>query len=144
MTTLGGIEVPPVTLCISYKTKQKYSFNTTFNKNTAQNQAPIYFETWTLWSLTCTKGKQGLTSGARFLKVPKLSRRISGDKIRCLEAQNFAVILIFIPFTTYEKTSFTEKAGHSFMNGFLGPKSFWDFWEMGPRSLKLNPVGQGC
>ena len=25
-----------------------------------------------------------------------------------LEARNFAVIFIFIPFTTYEKTSFTE------------------------------------
>ena len=41
--------------------------------------------------------------------------RISGDIILfvsskgwCLEARNFAVILIFIPFTTYEKTSFTE------------------------------------
>ena len=53
-------------------------------------------------------------AGARFLKVPKLFGRISGDTIlfvskrRCLEAQNFAFILIFIPFATYEKTSFTE------------------------------------
>ena len=52
--------------------------------------------------------------GARFLKVPKLFGRILGDiilfvsKRRRLEAQNFAVILIFIPFTTYEKTSLTE------------------------------------
>ena len=53
--------------------------------------------------------------GARFSKVPKLFRRISGDMIlfvsskrRRLEERNFAVILIFIPFTTYEKTSFTE------------------------------------
>ena len=53
--------------------------------------------------------------GARFSKVPKLFGRISGDiflfvssKRRRLEARNFAVILIFIPFTTYEKTSFTE------------------------------------
>ena len=54
-------------------------------------------------------------SGACFSKVPKLFGRISGDTIffvsskrRCLEAQNFAVILIFIPFRTYGKTSFTE------------------------------------
>ena len=30
------------------------------------------------------------------------------SKRRRLEARNFAVIFIFIPFTTYEKTSFTE------------------------------------
>ena len=53
--------------------------------------------------------------GARFSKVPKLFGRISGDiilfvssKRRRLEARNFAVIFIFNPFTTYEKTSFTE------------------------------------
>ena len=53
--------------------------------------------------------------GARSSKVPKLFGHISGDiilfvssKRRRLEARNFAVILIFIPFTTYEKTSFTE------------------------------------
>ena len=55
--------------------------------------------------------------GARFSKVPKLFERISGDiilfvysKRRRLEARNFAVIFvfIFIPFTTYEKTSFAE------------------------------------
>ena len=45
-----------------------------------------------------------------FLEVPKLFGRISGDiiffvssKRRRLEARNFAVIFIFIPFTTYEK-----------------------------------------
>ena len=53
--------------------------------------------------------------GACFSKVPKLFGRISGDTIlfvsskrRRLEARNFAVIFVFIPFTTYEKTSFTE------------------------------------
>ena len=53
--------------------------------------------------------------GACFSKVPKLFGCISGDiihfvssKRRRLEARNFAVIFIFIPFTTYEKTSFTE------------------------------------
>ena len=56
-----------------------------------------------------------LYSGTCFSKVPKLYGRISGDiilfvssKRRCLEARNFAVIFIFIPFTTCEKTSFTE------------------------------------
>ena len=56
-----------------------------------------------------------LKPGACFSKVSKLFGRILGDIIlfvsskgRCLEAQNFAVIFIFIPFTTYEKTSFAE------------------------------------
>ena len=46
--------------------------------------------------------------------VSRKSRNFSGDifllssKRRCSVSQNFAVILIFIPFTTYEKTSFTE------------------------------------
>ena len=53
--------------------------------------------------------------GARFSKVPKRSGRISGDtnlfvssKRRRIEARNFAVILIVIPFTTHGKTTFTE------------------------------------
>ena len=60
-------------------------------------------------------GQKDRRSGACFSKVPKLFGRISGDiilyvssKRRRLEARNFAVILFFIPFTTYEKTSFTE------------------------------------
>ena len=84
-------------------------------------------------------------SGARFSNVPRLFGRISGDiilfvslKRRRLEARNFAVILIFIPFTTYEKTSFTEWAGHSFTNG---RNVFWTFekrapGEAGARSLE--------
>jgi len=54
-------------------------------------------------------------AGALFPKVPKLFRGISGDiilylssKQRHLEGRNLAVILIFNPFTMYEKTSFTE------------------------------------
>ena len=54
-------------------------------------------------------------AGACFSKVPKLFGHISGDrilfvssKLRRLEARNFAVTFIFIPFTTYEKTRFTE------------------------------------
>ena len=57
----------------------------------------------------------GLRPGACFSKVPQLFGRISGDiilfvssKRRRLEARNFAVIFIFIHFTTYEKISFTE------------------------------------
>ena len=53
--------------------------------------------------------------GTRFSNVPKLFGCISGNiilfvssKRRHLEARNIPVILIFIPFTTYEKTSFTE------------------------------------
>ena len=37
-----------------------------------------------------------------------------------LEARNFAVISIFISFTIYEKTSFTELVDRSFTNGFSG------------------------
>ena len=77
--------------------------------------------------------------GACFSKVPKLFGRISGglilfvsSKWRRLEARNFAVILIVISFTTYEKTSFTELAGRSYTNGFSGPKSFRDFRETAP------------
>ena len=77
--------------------------------------------------------------GARFSKVPKLFGRISGDiilfvssKQRPLEARNFEVILIFIRFTKYEKTSFTEQASRSFTNSFPGPKSFRDFQETCP------------
>ena len=83
--------------------------------------------------------------GACFSKVPKLFGRISGDiilfvssKLRRLEARNFAVIFIFIPFTTYEKTSFTEQAGRSFTNGFSGLKSFRDFREKGSQGLVTN------
>lgn len=37
---------------------------------------------------------------------------------RRLQARNLAIILILIPVTTYEKTSYTESAGRSFKNGF--------------------------
>ena len=53
--------------------------------------------------------------GACFSKVPKFFWRTSGDiilfvssKRKRIEGRNFAVIFIFILFTTYEKTSFTE------------------------------------
>ena len=70
-------------------------------------------EMWTLWLEKTSQGNLG--PGTCFSKVPKLFGRISGDiilfvssKLRCLEARNFAAIFIFILFTTYEKTSFTE------------------------------------
>ena len=58
-------------------------------------------------------------TGTRFSKVPKLLGCSSSDiilfvssKQRRLEARNFAVIWIFIPFTTYEKTaSQNERVG---------------------------------
>ena len=47
--------------------------------------------------------------------VSRKTRNLSGEVIlfvsskrKCSVSQNFAVILIFIPFTTYKKTSFTE------------------------------------
>ena len=86
---------------------------------------------------------QSVRPGACFSKVPKPFGRISGDiilfvssKRRRLEPRNFAVIFIYIPFTTYEKTSFTEQAGRSFTNGFSGPKSSRDFRETGPRTSR--------
>ena len=80
-----------------------------------------------------------LGPGARFSKVPRLFGRIAGDLVlfvinvpRRLEIRNFAPILIFISFTTYEKIRFKEWAGRSFTNGFSGPKSLRDFRETGP------------
>ena len=71
--------------------------------------------------------------------VSRKSRNISGDiilfvssKRRCSVTWNFAVILIFIPFTAYEKISFGGWAGRSFTNGFSGPKSLRDFRETSP------------
>ena len=48
-------------------------------------------------------------------------------KRRRLEARNFAVNFIFIPFTTYEKTSFTEQAGRSFGPQQGGPQRLGRF-----------------
>ena len=55
----------------------------------------------------------------------------------CLQNQGISrhetmVVLIFIPFTAYQRTSFTEQAGQSYTNGFSGPKSFRDFRGTGP------------
>ena len=89
---------------------------------------------------------QQLGPGASISKVPKLFGLISGDIIlfvyaqrRRLEAWNFAAVFSFIPFTTYEKSSFTEEAGLSFTNGSSGPKRFREFRETGHRSAVPVP-----
>ena len=88
--------------------------------------------------------------GARFSKVPKLFGHISGYIIlfvsserRRLGARNFAFILIFMHFTTNEKTRFPEPVGRGFTNGFSGPKSFPDFRETGPSSPYFLAAGKG-
>ena len=76
--------------------------------------------------------------------VSRKSRNFSSDiilfaswKRKRSKTRNFAVILIFLPFTSCEKTSFTEQAGRSFTDGFSDPKSFRDFREKGPRSFSV-------
>ena len=76
--------------------------------------------------------------------VSRKSRNFSGDiilfaswKRKRSKTRNFAVILIFLPFTSCGKTSFTEQAGQSFTEGFWDPKSFRDFRETGPRSFSV-------
>ena len=73
-----------------------------------------------------------MTSSDLFLESSETFGAHSGDiilfvssKRRLFEARNFAVI--FIPFTTFEKTSFTELACRSFRNGFSGRKRFGAF-----------------
>jgi len=58
---------------------------------------------------------------------------IVSSKQRRLEAPNVAVNFTSHPFTTYEKTSFTESASRSFMKGFSSPKRFGGFRETGHR-----------
>ena len=98
--------------------------------------AYIFFEKFLLNPMVEASAKPG----TRFLKVPKLFGRVSGDiilfvssKRRRLEAQNFAVCFSCFPFTTHEKTSPAELAVRSFTNGFSGPKSFRNFRETGHR-----------
>ena len=81
-----------------------------------------------------------------FLESPETFRTYFGlhhfvsPKRKRLDVRNFAFILIFIPFSTYEKTGFTELAGRSFTNGFSGPESFRDFRETGPWSQLFKMV----
>ena len=68
-----------------------------------------------------------LRAGACFSKVPKLIGSISGNiilfvssKRRRLEARNFAVIFIFMPFTTYEKNQFYRIRRSEFWEWLFG------------------------
>ena len=63
----------------------------------------------------CKELKQRLLVGGAQSRGPFPERRIAGaiivflfSKRRRLEARNLAVIFTFIPFTTYERSSFTE------------------------------------
>ena len=92
---------------------------------------------------TCNLGGPG----AHFSKVPKLYGRNMSDiilfvssKRRRLKERNFAVILIPIPFTTYEKTNFTEQAGRCFTNDFSGLKTFRYFRQTDPCQDKTNII----
>ena len=80
-----------------------------------------------------------LRPGARFSKVPKLFGRISGDLIlfvssqrRGLEARNFAVISIFILFTTYEKKQFYRVSVSEFCKWLFWPEKFSGLSRNGP------------
>ena len=80
-----------------------------------------------------------LRAGARFSKVPKPFGRILGDiinfvssKRKRLEARNFAVILIFIPFTTYEEISFQKKQVGVLRMAFRARKVFGTFEKRAP------------
>jgi len=91
---------------------------------------PLFRDT----NMAAMASRENTRSGARFSKVPKLFGRISGYIIlfvsserRRLEARNFAFILIFIPFTTYEKTGFPELAEWLF-----GPEKFSGLSRNGP------------
>ena len=89
--------------------------------------------------------------GACFSKVPKLFGRISGDiilfvssKRKRLEARNFAVIFIFTPFTTYEKTSFAGRSRTYFYEWLFGHEKFSGLSRNGPlKSRDPGRVGMG-
>ena len=85
-----------------------------------------------------------LRPGARFAKVPTLFGRISGDivflvfsKPMHLEARNFVLNLIFIPFTTYEKTNLTEFNAGQFYEWLFGPEKSSGLSRNGPQIFKL-------
>ena len=88
--------------------------------------------------------------GTRFSKVPTLFGRISGDivvsvssKPRCLKARNFALILIFIAFATYEKPNFTEAqlyriSGSQFYEWLFGPEESSGLPRNGPQFMSFG------
>ena len=82
---------------------------------------------------------------ARFSNVPKLFGRISGDivlfvssKRRRLKARNFAVILIFLPFATYEKTPALQKERVGVLGTAAGPETFSGLSRSGPQVINLS------
>ena len=85
-------------------------------------------------------------SGARFSKVPKLYGPFSGVTVpfvsqerRGFKSSNFTVLSLFVPLKAFQKMGFPKQAVGSFINGFLGPKSFRDFRETGPCPERFSP-----
>ena len=71
-----------------------------------------------------------------FLETPETLGRISGDIKRFVPSKgkrfnswNFAIASFSLVSKTCSKITFSEAAVYSLKNGFLGPKSFWNFWE---------------
>ena len=88
----------------------------------------------------------GLGSGACFSKVLKLLGRISdgiilfvSSQLRCLEAWNFAVIFIFIPFTTKrEDQLYRTSLNYEWL---FGPEKFSGLSRNGPLvSIIINII----
>ena len=65
------------------------------------------------------------------LRVTQSSLYLESDGVPRHET---SFILIFLPFTSCEKTSPTEQAGRIFTNGLSDPKGFRDFRETGRRT----------
>ena len=88
---------------------------------------------WLLKSLGPVSRKSRNSSGA--FRVTYFHLYLQSE--RRLEARNFAVLLLHIPFTTYEKASVTEKVGRSFTSGFSGSKKFAGLSRNGPLVSKI-------
>ena len=93
----------------------------------------------------CKASDLTTTPGACFSKVPKLFGRISGDiilfvssKRRRLEVRNFAVIFIYIPFTTYEKTQLYRVSRSEFYEWLFCPEKFSGLSRNGAPVPQLN------
>ena len=102
---------------------------------------PIYFST-----AQCCPPFEQLGPGARFSKIPKLYGRISGEiiffvssKRRRLEARNFAVILTFIPLTTYHgKDQLDRMSTSEFYEWLFGSEQFSELQRNGPQALVIQ------
>ena len=85
-------------------------------------------------------------AGARFSQIPKRFGRISGDIIlfvfskgRRREARNFAVMLTYIPFTTYEKDQLHRIGGADFYEWLFGLEKFSEVPKDKPQGLFTCP-----